>query len=290
MSSDPRIFSTLHASHFQECRGLQRSRITELQRGLDTGPTHVHERDPEEKARRRRTEYHQSKGATKGRFKANKVPREVLVGIQTEVDKPIEDDEYDEDAPYLWKESGILQIRGEQRGMLLQLGYLLDDPDATGQILFPSDNHIAICTHNDNAIQLPGSTFNHYSGVELPPSESSFGFGSISAVTSENEPVVWGKTETVAPENVWANDKAVGMTRLDDGWGTAPGFKFGGSTEEPEEESVGNAKAAWTAGQNKLVDDVADGWNRMMMMMIMTYKSCYFGGEETNDKTEEVLP
>lgn len=29
---------------------------------------------------------------------------------------------------------------------------------------------------------------------------------------------MWGKTETVAPENVWANDKAVGMTRFDDGW------------------------------------------------------------------------
>lgn len=143
--------------------------------------------------------------------------------------------------------------------MLLQLGYLLDDPDATGQILFPSDNHIAICTHNDNAIQLSGSTFNHYLGVELPPSESSFEFGSISAVTSENEPVVWGKTKTVALENVWANDKAVDMTRFDDSWGIAPGFKFGGSTEEPEEESVGHAKVAWTAGQNKLVDDVADG-------------------------------
>lgn len=96
---------------------------------------------------------------------------------------------------------------------------------------------------------------------------------------------MWDETETVAPENVWANDKAVGMTRFDDGWGTAPGFKFGGNTEEPEEESVGNVKVAWTVGQNKLVNDVADGWNRMMMM-IMTYKSCYLGGEETNDKTE----
>lgn len=47
---------------------------------------------------------------------------------------------------------------------------------------------------------------------------------------------------------------------------------------------MGNVEVAWTAGQNKLVDDVADGWNRMMMMM--TYKSCCFGGEETNDKTE----
>ncbi|CAJ0539788.1 Ff.00g072280.m01.CDS01 [Fusarium sp. VM40] len=153
--------------------------------------------------------------------------------------------------------------------MLLQLGYLLDGPDAAGQILFPSDNQITI----------------------FASPESSFEFGSISAVTSETEPVVWGKTETVAPENIWANDRAVGMTRFDDGWGTAPGFKFRGNTEEPEEESVGNAKVAWTAGQNKLVDDVADGWNRMMMMMMMmmmitTYKSCYFVGEETNDKTE----
>lgn len=35
--------------------------------GLDTGPTHVHERDPEEKARRRQTEYRQSKVTTKER-------------------------------------------------------------------------------------------------------------------------------------------------------------------------------------------------------------------------------
>lgn len=53
--------------------------------------------------------------------------------------------------------------------MLLQLEYLLDGPDAAGQILLPSDNHTTICTHNYNAIQSSGSSFNHYSGVELPP-------------------------------------------------------------------------------------------------------------------------
>ncbi|KAI6768376.1 hypothetical protein HG530_006385 [Fusarium avenaceum] len=65
--------------------------------------------------------------------------------------------------------AGILQIWGVQRGMLLQLEYLLDGPDAAGQILLPSDNHTTICTHNYNAIQSSGSSFNHYSGVELPP-------------------------------------------------------------------------------------------------------------------------
>jgi hypothetical protein len=153
--------------------------------------------------------------------------------------------------------------------MLLQLGYFLDGTDAAGQILFPSDNHITLWIHNDNDIQLSGSSFNHYSGVELPPSESLFEFGSIPAVTSETEPVVWDETETVAPENVWANDEAVGITKFGDGWGTTPGFNFGGNTEEPEEESVGNAEVALTAGQNKLVDVAADSWNRMMMIMII---------------------
>jgi hypothetical protein len=41
-----------------------------------------------------------------------------------------------------------------------------------------------------------------------------------------------------------------------DGWGIAPGFQFEEKTEEAQGDSVGNAKVAWTAGQNKLVDDV----------------------------------
>lgn len=56
--------------------------------------------------------------------------------------------------------------------MLLQLGYLLDGPDAAGQILFPSDNHITIYTHNDNTIHLSEANFNHHSGIKLPDSES----------------------------------------------------------------------------------------------------------------------
>ncbi|SPJ73721.1 uncharacterized protein FTOL_03451 [Fusarium torulosum] len=154
-----------------------------------------------------------------------------------------EDDEDDEDDE-VWhsaddNKSGEDEhpVYEENRGMSLQLGYFLGASSAVGQILFPSDNHVTIWIHNDNAIQLSGANFNHYSGVGVLDSVLPAGFDNMRTVTSDTEPVVWNVPETVTTENVWGNDDAI-----------APGFQFEDKTEEAQEDPVGNAKVAWTAG------------------------------------------
>jgi hypothetical protein len=140
--------------------------------------------------------------------------------------------------------AGLLQLWGEQRGLPLQLGCFLGASDAVGQILFPSDNHVTIWIHNDNAIQLSGANFNHYSGVDV--------LDSVLPNTGNGE---WEIPQPVATDNFWGNDDAVGLTKFENdhsSWEIAPGFQFEGKTEEAQEDPVVNAKVAWTAGQNKL--------------------------------------
>ncbi|KAF5678394.1 hypothetical protein FDENT_8970 [Fusarium denticulatum] len=69
--------------------------------------------------------------------------------------------------------AAVLQLWGGKRNINLQLDVIIDGTEPSAQVYFPSNDSTTIWIHNDNASELFGATYNHYSGVDLTaPAES----------------------------------------------------------------------------------------------------------------------
>ncbi|RKK20005.1 hypothetical protein BFJ65_g6713 [Fusarium oxysporum f. sp. cepae] len=66
--------------------------------------------------------------------------------------------------------AAVLQLWGDQRGIVLRLNVIVEGDQL--QVIFPTNDCTTIWIHNDNAVELSGTDFNHYSGVKLAAATS----------------------------------------------------------------------------------------------------------------------
>ncbi|KAF5642324.1 hypothetical protein F52700_3172 [Fusarium sp. NRRL 52700] len=172
--------------------------------------------------------------------------------------------------------AAVVELWGEQCGIDLQLGVIIDGNEPSTLVLPSSDGAITIWIHNDNAAELLGSTYIHYSGVRIiDPAES------VSEPCSEPVSVPAAKANVAqqamdllalaagtkgfsvpALDSVDEEEAATLSTMYDEPlsneYQKAAGFKSSVETSgNPSNTEPLTAKVAWTTSQNKLVDDAA---------------------------------
>ncbi|KAG5752128.1 hypothetical protein H9Q69_010324 [Fusarium xylarioides] len=142
-------------------------------------------------------------------------------------------------------------------GNLLNLPPVMRCP-AKGAL--PTDNCTTIWVHNDNAVELFGTDLNHFSGVKLlasnlPSTEVNYedqvmqSLAHIEGLVSV--PALDGYEETSAPFTEYEEPK-LGEYKQAEGFMSAKDID-GGSFDQ----SSSKPRVAWTAAQNKVVDDAA---------------------------------
>ncbi|KAH7204113.1 hypothetical protein DER44DRAFT_747574 [Fusarium oxysporum] len=155
--------------------------------------------------------------------------------------------------------AAVLQLWGDQRGIVLRLNVIVEGDQL--QVIFPTDDCTTIWIHNDNAVELSGTDFNHYSGVKLaavtsPSTELDLaqqvlqslthiqGMVSVPAALDVDEEAPAPLTEYEEPE-LGEYKKAEGFVSAKD----TAGNSFDQSSNKP--------RVAWIAAQKKVVDDAA---------------------------------
>ncbi|EWZ37539.1 hypothetical protein FOZG_09528 [Fusarium oxysporum Fo47] len=198
----------------------------------------------------------------------------------------------------------VLKLWSEHQGRIpLQLAVIIDGNPPTSMPIFASPGHHTIWIHNDNAIKLYGTSYNHFSGLSLAPLVSASPSAPPAPAAWDQSappaPAAWdqsappagsawdtsdakiGKTSTVAQQVLDlfhhvhgdkgfavpgiddpANEPPVApITKYDnpapDEYQKAPKFQSKVGHSVDHESTPATAKVAWTAGQNKLVDDAA---------------------------------
>ncbi|KAF5257044.1 hypothetical protein FOXYS1_12454 [Fusarium oxysporum] len=154
--------------------------------------------------------------------------------------------------------AAVLQLWGDQRGIVLRLNVIVEGDQL--QVIFPTDDCTTIWIHNDNAVELSGTDFNHYSGVKLaaatsPSTELDLAQQVLQSLTHiqgmVSVPALDVDEEAAAPLTEY-EEPELGEYKKAEGFVSAKdtaGNSFDQSSNKP--------RVAWIAAQNKVVDDAA---------------------------------
>ncbi|PCD35369.1 hypothetical protein AU210_007943 [Fusarium oxysporum f. sp. radicis-cucumerinum] len=154
--------------------------------------------------------------------------------------------------------AAVLQLWGDQRGIVLRLNVIVEGDQL--QVIFPTDDCTTIWIHNDNAVELSGTDFNHYSGVKLaaatsPSTELDLAQQVLQSLTHiqgmVSVPALDVDEEAPAPLTEY-EEPELGEYKKAEGFVSAKdtaGNSFDQSSNKP--------RVAWIAAQNKVVDDAA---------------------------------
>ncbi|KAJ4143668.1 hypothetical protein NW765_000816 [Fusarium oxysporum] len=152
----------------------------------------------------------------------------------------------------------LLQLWGDQRVIVLRLNVIVEGDQL--QVIFPTDDCTTIWIHNDNAVELSGTDFNHYSGVKLaaatsPSTELDLAQQVLQSLTHiqgmVSVPALDVDEEAPAPLTEY-EEPELGEYKKAEGFVSAKdtaGNSFDQSSNKP--------RVAWIAAQNKVVDDAA---------------------------------
>ncbi|KAF4343311.1 hypothetical protein FBEOM_2748 [Fusarium beomiforme] len=155
------------------------------------------------------------------------------------------------------------------------LVHYLDPEMAAGTldagVIFPTPGHHTIWIYNDNASELYGITYNRFSCLSLAPSEHTSPVENIPPASKPDvKPVAQGVMDLFADLN---GEKGFAVGSVDDAVkepGVAPIAKYNDLASNAYQKvakfdtktdewgtptSISSSKIAWTAGQNKPVDD-----------------------------------
>ncbi|KAF5678399.1 hypothetical protein FDENT_8975 [Fusarium denticulatum] len=128
------------------------------------------------------------------------------------------------------------------------------------QVLFLTDDCTAICIHNDNAVELFDTDLNYFSGVKLltsslPSAEANHEDQVLESMAHVegliSVPALDGHEEASAPFTEYEEPK-LGEYKQAEGFMYAKDID-GGSFDQSSRKS----RVAWTAAQNKVVNDAA---------------------------------
>ncbi|KAH7481594.1 hypothetical protein FOMA001_g8232 [Fusarium oxysporum f. sp. matthiolae] len=154
--------------------------------------------------------------------------------------------------------AAVLQLWGDQRGIVLRLNVIVEGDQL--QVIFPTDDCTTIWIHNDNAVELSGTDFNHYSGVKLaaatsPSTELDLAQQVLQSLTHiqgmVSVPALDVDEEAPAPLTEY-EEPELGEYKKAEGFVSAKdtaGNSFDQSSNKP--------RVAWIAAQNKVVNNAA---------------------------------